>query len=967
MILSPTPSSPPDDTAAKPSRTRRRWKIAAWIIIPLVILALIVFVLPTYAARYIVRSQLDDMGITTEGINTLRIDIWNREIWLGPVTFRGAGAPIGEVKEVGLKYGVLNLFHRQALVRTLIIKGVDVQVTRELDGNITINGVDLSQLAKPKEEQPPPKEGEQAWGAGLDDFRFIESRIFYTDRARGTIELNVDNLELHDFRTWQPDHPGRFILNARINNMGFRAEGTARPFGDVVHADAKVSVDGVELEKIAKYTGPLGFDRRSGVLEAELSGTLEAGRGAVDASVKGEVTGTDFDSSRPDQIAMTFDRAVLKLDNSYRLAPGGAATLSGPINFELDNAHLEAAGGSSLRVANAAFDLPALTVEQTDGRTQAAISGDIALTQFVAQASANNAQKAPSLQAGTIKTKLKDIKASLGGGTTNLTGGLDLSLGEARGEMPQAAPAEAMRVSANDISLSLPDLTVGTTSGATSVKAAGTLNVTAVTAAMPTADNKPPIDADVQRVQLDLKEVVAKLGDGGPQWSVALNAVIDALTGAVGGGQLAKANFAQITADGAHANQALAVGADKLMLGGTDISFRRDVLTAFAGEKKNEAGQEANGAAAGDGSASGEANGGGGKPALSLGSFTLSSPAKIAFTDTTVTPEVRMNTNIKTLQVENLDMAAPTQKTDVRLAATINDFTNLTASGWITPFASQRNFDILAQIEKLELPPLSPYAAEAVGANIDSGRLNLKADAMADSGKLDGTILIDLRNLAFGALSKEDAQRLSASIGVPIDTVVGLLQDSEGKINLRIPISGDLSSPSFDLSDAIGQAVAGAVTGAVTAPFRLLFEPVGALVGGRGPSFKPIPFAAGAATLNPEATVFTDNLAKMLKERPKLSLRVCGKAVDEDLQALRAHGELPQPAPSAPAQQGRAANPPAIDDQARSALTRLAEERTRAVRQQLVDRDKIGANQVAECRAQFEPKGNAGPRVEIMF
>ncbi len=492
--------------------------------------------------------------------------------------------------------------------------------------------------------------------------------------------------------------------------------------------------------------------------------------------------------------------------------------------------------------------------------------------------------------------------------------------------------------------------------------------MSALSAAMPAAGGKPPIDTDIQRVQLNLGEIAAKLGSGAPQWTVALDAVIDALSAAVGGGDLAKASLAQITLKSARADQALAIGADKLTLGGTDIAFSRDVLTAFSSKPATEKARQ-------DEQQPETAQSGGAKPTIRLGAFALASPAKIAFTDTSVTPEVRLNTAIKTLQVENLDMAAPAQKTDIRLAATVNDFTNVTANGWITPFAAQRNFDILAQIEKLELPPLSPYAAQAVGANIDSGRLNLKTDASADNGKLEGTILIDLRNLAFGALSKEDAQRLSASIGVPIDTVVGLLQDSEGKINLRIPISGDLSSPSFDLSDAIGQAVTGAVTGAVTAPFKLLFEPVGAIagaVGGGGPSFKPIPFAPGAATLAPEAQVFTDNLAKMLKERPKLTLRVCGRSGVDDLQALRARGELPQPAQPAPAQQGgRGASPPAknppVDDQARSALTRLAEERTRAVRQQLVERDKIGPGQVAECRAEFEPKSKAGPRVEVAF
>ncbi len=976
--MSSTPSSPPSHdidpaSTAAPSRSRRRrWKIAAWIIIPLVILALIVFVLPTYAARYIVRSQLDNMGITTEGIDTLRIDVWNREVWLGPVTFRGEGAPIGEVTEVGLKYGVLNLFHRQALIRTLIIKGVDVQVTREMDGNITINGVDLSQFTKPKEEQPPPpKEDQPGWGAGLDDFRFVESRIFYTDRAKGTIQLDVDNLELHEFRTWQPDHPGRFILDARINNMGFRAEGTARPFGEEVQADVRMTVNDVEMDKIALYTGPLGFDRRSGVLRADLSGSFKGGQGAVDAKVKGEVTGTDVDASRPDQIAMTFDRAVLKLDNRYQLAPGGAGTLSGPVNFVLDNAHLEAAGGSKVRLANATIDVPTLNAEQADGRTQVAVKGDMALTQIEAQAAGVNGQQGPSLQAGTVKTGLKDIKATVGNGGTNVTGGLELSLGEVRGQLPQPLPAEAMRIAADAATLSLPSLAIATGAGQTSVDSSGTLGVTALSAAMPTAGDKPPIDAGIQRVQLDLGKIAAKLGGGAPQWTVALDAVIDALSAAVGGGDLAKARLAQITLEGARADQSFAIGADKLTVGGTDIAFSRDVLTAFSSKAPPEKGQQdkqqpETAQPGGDGGA---------KPTIRLGAFALASPAKIAFTDTSVTPEVRLNTAIKTLQVENLDMAAPAQKTDIRLAANVNDFTVITANGWITPFAAQRNFDILAQIEKLELPPLSPYAAQAVGANIDSGRLTLKADASADNSKLDGTILIDLRNLAFGALSKEDAQRLSASIGVPIDTVVGLLQDSEGKINLRIPISGDLSSPSFDLSDAIGQAVAGAVTGAVTAPFKLLFEPVGAIagaVGGGGPSFKPIPFAAGAATLGPEAQVFTDNLAKMLKERPKLSLRVCGKSGGEDLQALRARGELPQPAPPAAAQQGgRGASPPpknsSVDDQARSALTRLAEERTRAVRQQLVERDKIGAGQVAECRAEFEPKSKAGPRVEVAF
>ncbi|MCU0894772.1 MAG: AsmA family protein, partial [Rhodospirillales bacterium] len=133
--------TPPDGASsegaaqhASPSRPRRRvLRLAAWVLMPLLLLALLIFVVPTYAARYIVRSQLESMGVATQGINTLKIDVWNREVWLGPVQFRGEAAPFGHVEELGLKLGVMNLFQRQALIRELVIKGVDLQLTREVD------------------------------------------------------------------------------------------------------------------------------------------------------------------------------------------------------------------------------------------------------------------------------------------------------------------------------------------------------------------------------------------------------------------------------------------------------------------------------------------------------------------------------------------------------------------------------------------------------------------------------------------------------------------------------------------------------------------------------------------------------------------------------------------------------------------------------------------------------------------
>ncbi len=339
---SPEPAADQPPPPPRPS-WRPVLRLAAWIVIPLLLLALLIFVVPTYAARYVARSQLEGMGVTTEGINTLRIDVWNREIWLGPVQFRGEAAPFGQVEELGIKLGVTNLFHRQALIRELVIKGVDIQLTRETDGRLILNGVDLRRQG----EQPAtaPEEKGNPWGAGIDEVRIVDSRIFFTDRARGTVEIAVASLELDEFRSWEPDHPGRFLLDATINNMGFRAQGTAKPFADVASADVALTVNEVEIEKIARYTGPLGFDRSSGVLRADLSGTVEAAGGNVDGAVKGEIVQRDTDQSRPDRVALRFDEAVLLLDHRFRLAGDGTSTVDGPLRFTIKNAILTQPGG----------------------------------------------------------------------------------------------------------------------------------------------------------------------------------------------------------------------------------------------------------------------------------------------------------------------------------------------------------------------------------------------------------------------------------------------------------------------------------------------------------------------------------------------------------------------------------------------------------------------------------------------
>ena len=94
------------------------------------------------------------------------------------------------------------------------------------------------------------------------------------------------------------------------------------------------------------------------------------------------------------------------------------------------------------------------------------------------------------------------------------------------------------------------------------------------------------------------------------------------------------------------------------------------------------------------------------------------------------------------------------------------------------------------------MPAFSPYSAKMVGVNLETGQLWADVQGKAVTGSLEGNIDLDIAGLAFSPLTPEDAARLDATTGIPVETAVGLLQDSEGRIKLAIPVSGSIFTAS---------------------------------------------------------------------------------------------------------------------------------------------------------------------------
>ena len=214
--------------------------------------------------------------------------------------------------------------------------------------------------------------------------------------------------------------------------------------------------------------------------------------------------------------------------------------------------------------------------------------------------------------------------------------------------------------------------------------------------------------------------------------------------------------------------------------------------------------------------------------------------------------------------------AGAPQMAELKLTGRAEGTAQLDVAGRLNPLADPLALDIRAQVTDLDLPPLSPYAVKYAGHGIERGKLGMDVTyRIQPDGQLSATNKLVLNQLQFG----EPVDGAPASL--PVQLATALLSDSNGVIDLDLPISGSLNDPQFSLGPVIFKAIVNLIGKAITAPFSLLAQALG---GADGQDMSRIAFAPGSARLDAPARAQLDQLAKALADRPQLKLTVAGHA-----------------------------------------------------------------------------------------
>jgi len=191
--------------------------------------------------------------------------------------------------------------------------------------------------------------------------------------------------------------------------------------------------------------------------------------------------------------------------------------------------------------------------------------------------------------------------------------------------------------------------------------------------------------------------------------------------------------------------------------------------------------------------------------------------------------------------------------------------------GILYPLDIKENAELNLLFKNIDLNSMTPYSGKFLGYTIKEGKLSMDLKYTIKKAKLIGDNKINIDTLNLGEkVDSPDAPNL------PLELAIALLKDSNGQIDLNLPVSGDMNNPEFSYGSVIWRAIGNMITGIVTAPFRFL----GNVLGINTDDLKSIDFDKGSyEIISTEHEKFA-NLQKIMQSRPNIKLNIYG-AYDE--------------------------------------------------------------------------------------
>ena len=272
---------------------------------------------------------------------------------------------------------------------------------------------------------------------------------------------------------------------------------------------------------------------------------------------------------------------------------------------------------------------------------------------------------------------------------------------------------------------------------------------------------------------------------------------------------------------------------------------------------------------------------------LAIKRIAVEKDSKIVFIDQTQEPEFNQQLNIENLLLEAIDTNKQ-QASPVVFKGGMGK-AKMDVAGSVQLFAKQPVVSLSGKVNNLSLLPFSNLSEKSIGYSLDSGNLTADFKVEIDKGNLDSETQVVLHQLDVKPLTEERQKQLAVKINSGIETGLSMLKDKNDTIKFKLPVKGPLDKVQVDPGDIINQALGtalkkGAKTyfAAALFPFGTLLVIADAATDGMSVKLDPVVFKPGNKDLDEKMQEYLGKVARILEEKPKIYVKVCGVSALED-------------------------------------------------------------------------------------
>lgn len=229
--------------------------------------------------------------------------------------------------------------------------------------------------------------------------------------------------------------------------------------------------------------------------------------------------------------------------------------------------------------------------------------------------------------------------------------------------------------------------------------------------------------------------------------------------------------------------------------------------------------------------------------------------------------EDRQNVLPFTYDIKNINVSADNftldKKNNVKFKADMGK-TGKVFGDWKGSTSDMNNQNLTLNLSNIALSELTPYFDPIFGYRITDGNLSLISQNKIVRGNLNGINNLSIYNITVA----KDKNMAKPEYKIPLKAALYIAKDKDNKIDIDLPLSGNLNSPEFNVKKIVVKTLVNFLVKIAEAPFKSL----GKLLGLTHEHPDQIEYDPTRYELSAEEYGKLNNIKTMMSSKPKLPL-----------------------------------------------------------------------------------------------